>query len=452
MLQDLRQYRTHFIYGLFGAVIAVILMLPFFYSARPSNTGDLSGQPTFTSQRSGAFGSLSTVASSPTSMESRSSVGMGGGSGIPAMAPNTTSPAPAPDMGMSEKMIAPYYQPYTFVYKGDPLTIKDANRDVYKRVKALSAASLSSLGSLGGGLVNIGSFSNAQLRAVDIYEDRNEGYAINVNFTEGTVTISPNYEQWFTQRTALCAKGSCPPPEPISIDEVPADDALIATANAFLSSHGINTAAYGTPKVDKTWRVWYEQSTDKANYYLPESYGVIYPYVLQGHEVRDSGAGVFGLRVEVHVPDNKVFSVYNLNSQQYLTSSYATEQDTTRILKRAERGGFYGWWGGEDNTDAKQVALGTPTEVLMQFYRYDGVTNDELYVPALMFPVLDAPKDLYVPTNVVVPIIKDILDAQEQQIIMPLEGGYGIGGDMMIKSTPAGAPTTVVPPSAPMPQ
>ncbi len=46
----------------------------------------------------------------------------------------------------------------------------------------------------------------------------------------------------------------------------------------------------------------------------------------------------------------------------------------------------------------------------MQYIRYSGGLNEELYVPALVFPVLDAPKDLYVPANVVVPLVKEVLD------------------------------------------
>ena len=320
---------------------------------------------------------------------------------------------PTTNIAVDEKMIAPYYQPYTFVYKGDPLTIADTDREVYKRVKGFSAGSLTGLTTqFGAGLLNLGSFSNAQIRGVDIYEDRDQGYNINVNFTEGVASIGPNYEKWFTERTMLCAKGSCPEPEKIRLDQIPADAELIRISNAFLAEHGIDTSSYGEPAVDTSWRTWYEQSPDKSNYYFPETYGVIYPYKLKGMEVRDSGAGLYGLRVDVHVPDNKVFSVYNLNTQQYQTSSYATEQDAARITKVAERGGFYGWWGTEENKDAKQVGLGTPTEVLMQFYRYDGVSNEELYVPALVFPVLDAPKDMYVPNQVIVPIIKEILDAR----------------------------------------
>ncbi len=141
---------------------------------------------------------------------------------------------------------------------------------------------------------------------------------------------------------------------------------------------------------------------------------------MNGEAVRDSSGSLYGLRVDVHAREKQVFGVWNLTTQQYDASPYATEQDASRIIKVAERGGFYGWWGQETAPDAQEVSLGTPTPVLMQFFRYNAGVNEELYVPALLFPVLDAPKDSYIQSHIIVPIIKEILDAQDQNIVMPL--------------------------------
>lgn len=434
-------------YGLSGALVALVFMLPVMYLATtPARNlsslsssdliSSLTNRPVFTPQTSNAFGSLAVLAEAS---RSQSGGGFGGG-GFPA-------PSPASDKIASEMVIdRPWYQPYKFVYRGDTLTVDEASLEVHKRVKRLNSSDIARIASgLGGELVNIGSFSNPQVRSIDLYEDRAAGYNIGINFFEGTVYINPNYETWFAEQNAACARGNCPPP--LSIGEAIPDSEAISIATAFLAQHGIDVSTYGAPVMDNQWRLAYDQAVDKSLVYIPDTVGVVFPLQLQGQDVRDSGGNLYGLRVEIHQREKKVFGVWNLNVQRYESSSYPTEQDTSRIIKLAERGGLYGWWGAEEAPDAKEIALGTPTHTLMQFLHYTNGVNEELYVPALVFPVLDAPQDYYGQRSIVVPVIKEILDSYEQQVVMPL----GIGGGAMLKETSSIAPfpPTIDPATAP---
>lgn len=423
-------------YGLSGALVALVFMLPVMYlAATPARfTGDtstprilssLTNTPVFSPQTSNAFGSLAMLAEA-----SRSQSGGGGGGGnIPI------------DKVPSELSVDRlWYQPYTFVYKGETITVSDSALDVHKRIKRMSGSNIPGLSGLGGGMINVGSFTNPEVRSIDIYENTGKGYSIGINFFEGTVYINPNYETWFAEQNAACARGNCP--APMNLGEVLSDSEMISIATAFLSQHGVNTASYGNPRVDNQWRVAYDQATDKSLAYIPETISVVFPLLLQGEEVVDSGGMTYGLRVDIHQRERAVFSVWNLNTQQYESSSYPTEQDASRIVKVAERGGMYGWYG-EGNPEAKQISLGTPTQVLMQFVHYNNGINEELYVPALAFPVMDAPADYYGQRTVVVPMIKEVLDSYEQNVIMPL----GLGGGVMLKEAASSAIDPVIVPT-----
>jgi hypothetical protein len=109
--------------------------------------------------------------------------------------------------------------------------------------------------------------------------------------------------------------------------------------------------------------------------------------------------------------------LWGLTTQRYESAQYVAEQDAARITKLAEQGGMYGFWG-EPAPDARVINLGTPTRVLMQHYLYVNGSNEELYVPALVFPVLNAPTDMYIQSHVIVPLVKEILDNYQPPMLL----------------------------------
>lgn len=64
----------------------------------------------------------------------------------------------------------------------------------------------------------------------------------------------------------------------IKINDIPEDSILVNKTTEFLNDKGINLAHYGEAKIDNNWRLNYETSTDKANYYIPEEVSAIYPF------------------------------------------------------------------------------------------------------------------------------------------------------------------------------
>lgn len=398
-------------YSLGGALTALVLMVPVVYfSLQGAPSRDLASalrdvaERSVQSRGSQAFGSLASLAETT----SRSQSG-GGGAG---------SSNPVSDKVDSRMIVPPFQQPYRFVYGGEPIQLNDAQLEVFKRIKDMGDTSsvARSLFGLGGGLIDLSSFGSSSVRTVEFFQDIDEGYSFGVNFTEGTIYVNAVYERWFTD-SFNCGRGDCPQPPSLSIGDMPSDSELLAIAQSFVTQHGINVSSYGQPFADQNWRIAYEANKDKEYSYVPDVVDVIYPLVINDQEVRDNSGYPYGLRVQINVRVKKVYGIWGLTTQRYESAQYAAEQDANRIVKLAEQGGLYGFWG-EPAPDAREIKLGTPTRVLMQHYLYVAGTNEELYVPALVFPVLDAPTDMYVQTHVIVPLIKEVLDNYQLPIML----------------------------------
>ena len=127
--------------------------------------------------------------------------------------------------------------------------------------------------------------------------------------------------------------------------------------------------------------------------------------------------------VNIRLFDRKVTAVWSLSTQNYQASQYAAETDASRILDIASRGGlFYGFYDPGSSANVVEIDLGTPQISYMQFWKYANDINDELLVPALVFPVASDPGTGQVfQKHVVVPLIKDILDSAVQPQPIPYE-------------------------------
>ncbi len=66
---------------------------------------------------------------------------------------------------------------------------------------------------------------------------------------------------------------------------------------------------------------------------------------------------------------------------------------------------------GDTSAKKREVRLGEPTLAYSRLYDYRDNMSSELLVPALVFPVLDTPKDgEWFNTQVVVPLVKDFFE------------------------------------------
>jgi hypothetical protein len=389
--------------------------------------------------QSGAFGNLATL--------SLATGGKGGAAPQTAAAPVSTDAVQsfpaygvgggAMGTGTSGKMIAPYpyhLVNYKYVYKGSDLNLTSPKLDVLKK-QAPDASSLSaSLSALGLGLVNLNSFPGSKVQSVSFNQDN--GYNIYVDLTSGMVNISGYFDvkpmavSSGASDMSLCPRNGCLEPSPIKESDIPDDATVIAAANAFLSEHGIATSAYGAPEVSNDFRVQNKAmlfSSPKSMVYWPDSISVVYPYKVAGQEVYDESGNKSGLNVQVSVRSHKVTGVWNLSTQNYQASSYDAETDSGRILKVAENGGLYGYYG-DPSGKTIEVELGTPKLQYVQMWDYQMNTSQQLLVPSLVFPVTKQASDGdFYRKSVVVPLIKSILD-RDQNFGGPIKIMEGAGG------------------------
>lgn len=382
----------------------------------------------------GSFGSLSTVTltnaggkGGDNSMENAGvqadigNAGSGGG--------NAATPTVAPDA----KMIAPDWQPinYKFVYKGEGFTVPSGEMDVLQRVKELnSGASSSILEKISFGLVNINKFNNTVVDSLVLAEDRDFGYQVSANFREGSVSIYQNWTKW-PQPGADCRDEACYQriyeSTLLKPEDVPADNVIIDIANQFLGDYGINRSQYGNPMVQDFWKqdlARAQSSTLPYPLYIPEVINVIYPLQINDQTVFDENGYPAGLMVNVNIRQNKVTDVYDIRSQSYNASAYGTETDTKRLIGLAERGGFRSYMGFYQDPNAKTeiIELGTPTISYARVWKYDAMNSQELFVPALVFPITkNSSTQPYYQKNIVIPLVKEILDAEpEPPVAVPL--------------------------------
>ncbi len=300
---------------------------------------------------------------------------------------------------------------YSYAYKGEPLELP-ANGDVYSRIKnSVSSGQIASqLKKFNFGLMNMNGFADMRVRSFELAEDKPFGYSIQANFDEGMISINPNYTQW----PGLNGKVT----EQLPLSAMLKDEEAIAIARKFLDEHAISLENYGDPEIQGSPVAL---AADSQPQFAPEQITVTYPLKIAGAAVYEDGAYPYGLQVGVSVRDKKVMSVYGLTAQTYTSSEYKLETDSEKILSVVSKGGPHSWVPQESDgvTIAKiEAEVGTPTKVLMHTYNYVNGESQELYVPALSFPVTKAPEgEQYYPKNIIVPLVPEILN-QDQGPVM----------------------------------
>ncbi len=402
--------------------------------ASPQSTVEvLSGKYAVTDVEANSFGSLSNL----NAVSAEGGRGAGGDNATASAgaetAPSTTNlgyGGGGPGYGGGDsKLIAPYPETsYVFKYTGGNLPSLATEQSVFKRNKGTFTNPTGSiLGAIKLGLFNLQKLTSPNIENLSISEDREKGYTANINFIEGSVSL---YENWRTWRLPEreCRDDACYNRYRMKPADMPSDDTVIATANQFLADYSIPASNYGLPIVQNYWRQEYERATDKSTVYIPDIVNVVYPFLVDGKTVFDEGGSPAGLNVSVNVRHNIVSSVYEVTTQQYSKSSYAGFTDEAAILALAEKGGFrnyYGIYPADAKAKKVTVELGTPVVGMMRFWQYTQTdfygTSEELYVPALIFPVLNKTETGYYRDTILVPLVKEIIDNDPQPPIYPLE-------------------------------
>lgn len=403
----------------------------------------LSGKYDVTGVKEESFGDLGKVAIiSASEAATKGGTGMGGdtrttansasGSAELSMAAGSTEPGmmPAPDKLIAPGEPYPGAVYYTFNYEGPQnLTGLNEQQPVLKRSKPEQPSSLVDriVNALSFGLIDLNTLKNIKIQNFAFVEDRDYGYAVNVDLQYGVVNMYQNYERWPQQPMYACSDvGNCANPSQLKPEDMPADEETIAIAEDFLKEYAISKEGYSTPRIadQSNWRILYEQAPadQKTSIYIPDQVQVVYPLMLEGKEVYDEGGSVYGLSVMVDVRSKRVSNASELTSKQFERSDYKGETDGKRIIKIAENGGFRNSLYIDPNSRKVELKLGAPTiEMVKIYYSSDNYrTNSDLYMPAMVFPIENWKEAGYWRKNVIVPLVKSILDTDTQSQPQPM--------------------------------
>ena len=400
-----------------GALVLALVVAGYQYTKRgqigiPASPAELlTGKVEVEKRDNNAFGSLS-LNTQGTEISARNQSGGGSDTAAPAMGFGMGGGGG----GVSEKMIMPPVpQNFKYEYVGDKITLDQDQMEVFKRIRGLSssASAANVLKQLNLGVADMGKFSQLDFQQLTIVENKDFGYGIYVSVPEGSVNIYPNYERWPNPYNN-CRDEACYSSLRLKPSDMPSDENAIAMAGQFLKDHGISVENYGKPFVQDDWKIQYEQATDKTQAYVPEELSVVYPLHFGDKEVYDQGGSLTGITVGINVRVKKASSVSMLTSQKYESSAYAAETDTAKILAIAEKGGYfpYVYYAAPGSESGKEVTvkLQTPSLAYMRFWQYKENQTNELLIPTLVFPVVDPQPGMYGRKNVIVPLVKEILD------------------------------------------
>ena len=457
-----------------GALIMLLIMIPFAIDKQFKEFGSVV-KTDFSSNKvadigARAFGFLMTGSSEKTfrnsvqgEMEDGQAQGFvnSGATGLTfsdSVVSESVASAPMIDSGIVEtKMIEPLHnQSYQYKYVGGVIEKLEKDAKVFKRTEGDDFSSLlaSSLSNIRFGLFDISRMQNAEMQNLSISEDREFGLNLNINASEGTININKNWQKWQSPDKD-CKYEECFERSRLSIDDVPSDDKIFALADKFLSDYGIDMGSYGEAELQDSWRERYAMMEDRDNYYISEEFQVIYPLVIEGQILYDQGGRPSGLTVSVNIRHMKVSSVRTIRANNFESSSYELETNQEKILELVENNYSTGLifsdpddYKDEEKVDKKSliVELGTPSHILLRHWHYNQTEqkSEELFIPALMFPVNNVDEGIryFNQKSIIIPLVKDVLDKYGENVepspgIMPfLRSGSNVTEPDILYDTP----------------
>jgi len=339
----------------------------------------------------------------------------------------------------SSKMVAdgfmpPMPNPVKYVYDGGDFEMPSGQVSVYRKLPSAISNFSNVIGAVQGlsmDSVAISKLRDLKLDSLSIKENRDYGYYLSFSSSNNVFYMSKNWERW-PNPGSRCQDEKCWQDISVKASDMPSDEETLAIAKAFVRDYGINLDGYGEPFVQNSWRLYYDSYPDKENYYFPEEVYVVYPLIIEGIEVRGQGGEHQGLMVNIDVRSRKASGFNGSFAASFESSDYGVISDKEQIIKMAEDGGMNGRYYYFASTDGQEttVSLGAPKQVLMQYWKYDQEkgTNDELFVPALIFPVKNRPENspyFYI-ENIVVPLIEDVLQNNDYPMLMKGGSDYRI--------------------------
>ncbi|MDP2647967.1 MAG: hypothetical protein Q8P35_01865 [Candidatus Yanofskybacteria bacterium] len=330
----------------------------------------------------------------------------------------TIAPVPEGSIMPSEYFI------FKYVYKGEDITLEDTEVSVLRRVKGPGALGQldSFLGRLDLDSIDLSRFKDLKLNNVNLQEEGQNGFNIYVDLVEGAISLNKyiDYGPQYVQ-----------PPQ-LKETDIPADDVIINIARDFLNQYGIDTDAFRTPEIGDDWRIYYARASEieRSRFYIPDVMAVIFPLQVNGQRAYEEGGQSAGLFVQVNVRDKTAIGLWNLTPQKYESSAYKAVTDVNKVLAAVERGTFRNWGQPEPfvgpnqpQPQIREVEVGTPSRGYIKMWNYASGGNQELLVPALIFPITKLPTaEYFYQRNIIIPLAEDLFQNNDGGPIKIMEG------------------------------
>lgn len=326
-----------------------------------------------------------------------------------------------PDANTDAKMVSPPYEQtvYKYIYEGDDFSslLKDEKVDVLRKVKGNlnKSAVLDFINNFSFGLLNMSKFSDLYLQNISLTEDREFGYTIYADLEYGNISVNQNWLKW-----PQCDSECWNTRKPIKLEDLPEDTEVTQATDAFLQEYGVDTSTFGKPIVNKYWLRDIEMAKLYGyEPYIPESISVTYPSIINSLEVYYDSGTVTGMEVSYDVRLKKVTGIYNLSSSNFESSAYEAVTDKEAVMEWIDKGGWQSYPVLYDQmegvkTETVEVKIGTPKLGYMKYWNYDSGANEELLIPALIFPVTQKPEgDAYFyKDSLMIPLAKEFLEQE----------------------------------------
>ena len=320
------------------------------------------------------------------------------------------------------------YPTFSYIYEGDDLKeVVSSNEkvDVYKKAKNEfnSSSLLSFITNINTNLINLKKFDNKQTKVsyFNVNEEKEFGYVLGFDASNNSFSLYQNWQYW-PQIGAECRNEACFARVRFNYSDLLSNEAAINIAKNFLTDYGINQNGYGEASVNYNFHETYASSNNKTELYVPEETTVVFPFIIEGKEVKDESGQSYGLYVNVNSRHKKVSGFNNLTPNHYEVSAYDAFTDVEKIKSIVENGGL-NFYKDPYATKEIKVYLGTPSIILSRQYQYsENYENSvELFVPALSFPVLRLSEETeyYYQKNIVIPLVKDLIKENQSGGAMP---------------------------------
>lgn len=396
--------------GALVAIVVLVIVSYLFISVKPEDLrpeiSDTELKFSKTVVGENAFGSL---IGDQSSQETVAPVGRGGGVGGGGVALGGM-PDQTVICAEEEGCIIPPYYFFEYTYVGEDINLEQTKIEVLKRKNRIEPLGI--LKSFGFSLIDLSAFDDAKIQTVNFVQDKPYGYTVFVNFDEGTISIDSYWPKW-PQPYNKCRDDKCYESLRLKLSDVPVEEELITIADKFIAEHKINLRNYGQPEMDNDWKN--QPGIFEEQLYVPDYISLVYPLLIDGKFVYEQSGTKYGIRISINIREKRVSGIYNLSLQEYESSMYAGETDFSRILEVARRGGLNMYYWGEGG-QSKQVEIETPNQEYMAVWRYNQnmQLSEMLIVPALVFPVVNAPTDGYYYQNkIIVPLAKELLEQNQ---------------------------------------